>query len=325
MSLKCSMHYDWIVTILNGIEKCVYLNRKVIAGVALCINSESGIEVREQNPLAEFFFALQHLPVSDHEIHIQISDSRMPILENFKPLFSANNEWSIYKDEQFYRIVLNPPAFNNPLWIAQFNHEFSQGIVHCGDRLKDSQNGKVVLFNPVSYPLDQILLMHFLAQNRGMVIHATGWLYHDSGWIFAGKSGAGKSTLSNLIVKATGSRFLSDDRIIIRKVGHEFLMYGTPWPGEAGYAMNQSVPLKGIFFLKKGGKNNTRELKPSDAFAGLMPVVSIPWYDREKVELMMDFCSDLVGALPMYELTFVPDKAIASYLETFIGDLTSVF
>jgi hypothetical protein len=117
-----------------------------------------------------------------------------------------------------------------------------------------------------------------------------------------------------------GGTFLSDDRIIIRKIGREFLMYGTPWPGDAGYAVNASVPLKGIFFLSKGEENSIRALTPADAIARLMPVASIPWYDREKVELMMTFCDDLLSAIPMYELTFVPDQAVVSYLETFIND-----
>ena len=77
-------------------------------------------------------------------------------------------------------------------------------------------------------------MMHFLALNSGMLIHAAGWRINDSGWMFAGKSGAGKSTISNLIVEHTGGTFLSDDRIIVRKIKDNFLMYGTPWPGDAG-------------------------------------------------------------------------------------------
>ncbi len=295
--------------------------RKVIAGVELLIRSLPGVEIRERNPASEVFFAPGKLPAIDQQIHLQLSEEPIPVVEKEGAiLFRAGNLWSIHWDNRFYRIVLHPPALQYPLWVARLDHGFSQGVVYCSGHLKDSQNGKAILFNPVSYPLDQILLMHFLANTGGMLIHATGWLYHDSGWIFAGKSGAGKSTLSNLIVKTTGSRFLSDDRIIIRKIGYEFLMYGTPWPGEAGYALNQSAPLKGIFFLKKGSQNIIRKLNPSDAVAGLMPVASIPWYDREKVDLMMTFCDEMMGTVPMYELSFVPDEAIVDMLVRFVNN-----
>ena len=96
-------------------------------------------------------------------------------------------------------------------------------------------------------------------------------------------------------------------------------MYGTPWPGEAGYAMNESAPLKGVFFLKKGCQNSIKELKPSDAIAGLMPVVSLPWYDRDKMEIMLAFCDAMMRCVPMYELTFKPDEAVVDMLVGFIN------
>ncbi|MFZ2631261.1 MAG: hypothetical protein WA081_08655 [Desulfosalsimonadaceae bacterium] len=293
--------------------------RKVIAGVDLFIRSLPDVEIREKNPVSEIFLAPEPLTANDQQIHLQLSEEPMPVVEKETLLFRAGALWSIHRDNRFYRIVLHPPALRNPLWIARLDHSFSQGIVYCSEHLKDNRNGNTVLLNPVSYPLDQILLMHFLAKAGGILIHATGWLYHNSGWIFAGKSGAGKSTLSALIVRATGSRLLSDDRIIIRKTGHGFLMYGTPWPGEAGYALNQSAPLKGIFFLKKGNENNIRELTTSHAVAGLMPVVSIPWYDREKVDLMMAFCDEMMKSVPMYDLTFLPDESIIDVLVRFVN------
>ena len=293
--------------------------RKVIAGVDLFINGMPDVEIREKNPVSEIFLAPEKLPANDQQIHIQLSEDPLRPVKEETLLFRAGSLWSIHRDNRFYRIVLHPPSLQVPLWIARFDHTFSQGIVYCSEHLKHTRNGKAILSNPVSYPLDQILLMHFLAKNGGMLVHATGWLYHLSGWIFAGKSGAGKSTLSNLIVKATGSRLLSDDRIIVRKVGHEFFMYGTPWPGEAGYALNQSAPLKGIFFLNKGDNNNIRGLKTSEAIVGLMPVVSIPWYDRENLDLMMTFCDDVISNVPMFELTFVPDESVVDVLARFLN------
>ncbi len=96
-------------------------------------------------------------------------------------------------------------------------------------------------------------------------------------------------------------------------------MYGTPWPGDAGYAINESAPLKGLFFLAKGTENSIRKLPPSKAVLQLMPVVSIPFYEREKVENMMTFFEDLTEMIPAYELTFMPDEAIVHELLRFVG------
>ncbi len=294
--------------------------RKSIADVVFNIEHDSDCIMREYNSISEAFCFSENDSLADHQINIRISIEQMPVFEHQPPMFEAQDSWYVYKDEQFYRIVLHPPGYQEPFWVACMDHDFSNGTVYCGENQRGCPDDPSVLFNPVTYPLDQILLMHYLARIGGIIIHAAGWRINDAGWIFAGKSGAGKSTISNLIVEETGATFLSDDRIAVRKVDHEFLMYGTPWPGDAGYAVNGSVPLKGIFFLRKGPENNIRKLNPSDAIARLMPVVSILWYDQEKVALMMDFCDAMLGSIPMYELTFVPDKAAVDMLVNFVCD-----
>jgi len=294
--------------------------RYVIAGVELFIRSKPGIEIRERNPVVENFFVSGHRSSGDHQIQIEITDDPIPDIDSESVLFDADAVWIISRNNHYYRIFSHPPAVPDPLWDARFDHGFSHGMVYCGNRLKEICNGQVTLYNPFVYPLDQILMMNYLAHIGGVLVHAAGWHMNDSGWMFAGKSGAGKSTISNLIVEETGGTFLSDDRIAVRKIGSDFLMYGTPWPGDAGYAVNESVPLKGIFFLSKGTQNDIKRLTISDAIARLMPVVSIPWYDREKVALMMDFCDALMGCIPMYELTFKQDKSVVAVLEQFINE-----
>ena len=293
--------------------------KKVIAACELSIVGGPGIVVRNsRSDTGNFYPPFQKAP----EIYnsIKIYSLIEPLQAKFDiVLFKANEAWSFYESHSFKWMVLFHPNVDQPVWTARFNLEFTEVNVYCGSHMIDRSEKQIVIRNPVKYPLDQILMMHFLALNAGMLIHAAGWRINDAGWMFAGKSGAGKSTISNLIVEHTGTEFLSDDRIIVRKIKDEFLMYGTPWPGDAGYAVNDSVPLKGIFFLSKGQENSIRKLGPSDAVSRLMPVSSIPWYDREKVELLMDFCDVLIGAIPMYELTFVPDKAAFDMLVDFIN------
>ena len=294
--------------------------RKAIAGIDLLIENESELEIREENPAAANFIVDENSQISAQKIRIRTRFGRCPSMGIGNKLFSTEDFWSIFRDEQFYWIVLHPPSFSQPFWVTRVSHQFSSGIVYCSDFLKNSHDDNLSFYNPVTYPLDQILIMHYLAGSNGIIIHSAGWSINKSGWIFAGKSGAGKSTISNLIVAETGTTFLSDDRVAVRKIGKEFLMYGTPWPGDAGYAVNESVPLKGIFFLSKGSRNNIKPLKPSDALAGLMPVVSIPWYDRGKVELMLGFCDNMLGGIPMYELAFMPDKEAVDMLQEFVNE-----
>lgn len=294
--------------------------RKVIAGIEFVIDSNPGFEIVERNPVDEIFFSSSEFTRSNHQIHIEICTDRMPIYQSSQILFSVEPSWYISQDEQFFFIVQHPTKLNHPLWVARFNKTFEQGVIFCSDLMVERRKEKTVLYNPVNYPLDQILLMHILSKIGGVVIHSAGWVYNHKGSIFAGKSGAGKSTIAKLIDKKYKGNVLSDDRIVIRKIDEDFLMYGTPWPGEAGYTMNLSAPLNGIFFVEPGQDNVINKLSPSESISRLFPVVSIPWYDIEKTDQMMMFCKSLIDKIPMYQLTFKPDEAVVETLIRFMNE-----
>ncbi len=110
---------------------------------------------------------------------------------------------------------------------------------------------------------------------------------------------------------------LSDDRVVLRKIGNDFSMFGTPWPGEAGAALNKGVPLSGIFFISRERDNRVRDLTRKEALERLLPVTSIPWYDREAMGQILDFCDDLSSQVLSYELCFRLDGEAVHVIEEF--------
>lgn len=180
--------------------------------------------------------------------------------------------------------------------------------------------GKELMMHPMSYPLDQILMTRFLADYQGAIFHAAGWIDGNGGWVFPGRSGAGKTTIARLFANASGIKPVSDDRVAVRRIGNEFRFYGTPWPGEAGYAENQSAELSGIFFLEQGGQNLIDKLSPSEAVSRLFPIMSVPWYDAKRVDRIMAFCDDLLKTIPAYVFKFRPDDTAVKFLQGFINE-----
>jgi serine kinase of HPr protein (carbohydrate metabolism regulator) len=94
----------------------------------------------------------------------------------------------------------------------------------------------------------ELLMVNYLAQERGVIIHGCGIEKNGKGILFVGESGAGKSTLAKLWDQEDGVDVLSDDRIIVRKKGEQFWMYGTPWHGDAKFASPETVRLERILF-----------------------------------------------------------------------------
>lgn len=209
---------------------------------------------------------------------------------------------------------LDPPdAGRELIWVARFDRGLGNVTVYLNEMLINRQNGNVIVSNPVRYPMDQILLMYLLAQREGVLIHAAGIDIRGKGYIFPGRSGAGKSIFSRQFVKAKKcADLLSDDRIIVKKIDGAFKTFGTPWPGQGGIAINKHVALSGIFFISHAGYNRIEKL---------LPVVLIPWYDKEVMTSILTFCDDIISNIPVYELFFKPDREIIDVFEKFVSNI----
>ncbi|MDY6952524.1 MAG: hypothetical protein SWE60_13515, partial [Thermodesulfobacteriota bacterium] len=256
---------------------------------------------------------------TDVDIKIRVEIGNMPHRKDLEKVFSAGQAWSMYRDGQDYWMALTPPAFKAPIWMAKMDRTFTRVVVRCGEELVSKEKGEIQVSDPVCYPLDQILLMHVLAQRRGALIHAAGIGINGMGYLFPGRSGAGKTTLTRQFAVREDLELLSDDRMVIRGGNGAFRAFGTPWPGDAGIAQNKSLPLLGIFFITHGASNRIKDMTPQQALERLLPVTSIPWYDGEMIPPILSFCEDLISHVPVYELFFKPGIDLIAVFEAFVG------
>lgn len=250
------------------------------------------------------------------DIQIKFIGAPFPDLMDLRPVFNSGESWALYQKEDEYHLLFNPqPNVQKPFWQAVFDSDCREVTVFSGSALLSEE--KEYLANPIQYPLDQLLLMYHLGSRDGVLIHAAGIEIHGRGYIFPGISGAGKSTLIRQFAGANhGIRLLSDDRIFLRKKGTGFLMYGTPWPGEAGIALNESAQLSGIFFLQHGKKNEVSRLASVEALAKLVPILSVPWFDEEVMSRILHLCEGIIRAIPAYNFLFKPERDVVEFLES---------
>lgn len=290
-----------------------------IADVNVAISCQDSVTLQDYKPVYTSFLDDENKS-ANVDINITIGINNLPDTSMQKKIFESGQSWSMFMNNEDYFFIMNPhDSHKTPLWAARFDHAVQSVTISIGRKLVLKNNNMVTVPNLVSYPLDQVLLMYYLAQRKGVLIHAAGLCFQDRGYIFPGKSGAGKSTISKLLAWLNEYRFLSDDRIIVRKINRTFTAFGTPWPGEAGIAVNKSTPLSGIFFISQASYNRLEEIKPQKALERLLPVVSIPWYDKEVMIQILDFCEDLVSNVPVYELYFKPDIEVADVFEDFVS------
>jgi hypothetical protein len=291
-----------------------------IAGVNFNISCRDSVILRDFPPIYQPFIKKTNSDSASITFNIRLELHDVPDTGNMKKIFDTDDSWSMYKHDNDYIIALNPPALKKQIvWLARFNESFSETVVYCSDLLKRETDSGIKVLSPVLYPLDQLLLIHILAQNQGALIHAAGIELRGNGYIFPGRSGAGKSTISSQFSKRRLFGLLSDDRIAVRKINNTFVAYGTPWAGEAGIAENKGATLSGIFFIHQGAENVIKEITRREAFERLMPVTSVPWYDEEIMTKVLSFCEDMVSGVAAYDLFFKPDSEIVDVLEKYLS------
>ena len=230
-------------------------------------------------------------------------------------VFDSGMSWKMFREGEIHHLLFDPPAFSSPLWQAVFPPDLARVEVRCCRGFVVGAPDGPRLTNPVSYPLDQILMMYLLSRHEGLIIHGAGIETSRGAVVFTGPSGAGKSTLCRLLADEPELRVLSDDRVVVRRVDGLFWAFGTPWPGEAGAALNRGRPLVGIYSLAQESGNRIVPISAAETLERILPVISIPWYDRRTSERILATCDTLLRDVPHARFGFVADGSARAHLK----------
>ena len=189
-------------------------------------------------------------------------------------LFNSGCIWSVHQEaDEFIFDFATARYGDRPYKRLVVDENFRRATVFLNRQLLGTADANRAL----EYPLDELLITHHLSLGRGVELHACGVVNADGkSFLFAGHSGAGKSTTARLWSERSGVRILSDDRIIVRNLSggpasggqecpphtfasHTFSLHGTPWHGEAAFALPDNAPVQSIFLLEHGRENRRRE------------------------------------------------------------------
>ena len=215
--------------------------------------------------------------------------------------------WSLYRRNgtSILRIFEKMPGCGRTLVLPQ--------DIGSADLYFDNPSGNYC--DPFYGPTMELLMMNYLAQGRGVIIHGCGIKQDDRGVIFVGESGAGKTTMAKIWSQESDVEVLSDDRTLIRKKDDHFVMYGTPWHGEGKFGSPGSAKLDQIFFIKHAKKNSILKSNNAHSVTQFLKCSFPPFWDAAGMEYSMDVFSDLAAAVHCRMLSFKPDGSIIEFVD----------
>jgi hypothetical protein len=277
-----------------------------IGGISVGFKGGRETDIAMVRPMA--LFRSEDVPL-DIDVQVEWVSRLRP---EGKPVFDSGATWRLYQSDCGFRFDFSAPFYgDDPYKRLLVDVAFKRGTLQMNAQCAARSSYPGVA---LSYPLDELLIMHRLTQEKAIELHSCGIVRADgTGNLFVGHSGAGKSTTTRLWTAREDVEVLSDDRIIVRRETAEnsgrMRMYGTPWHGEAAYASPGSAPLARIFILEHGHGNVLTRLSPSQAVAELFARSFVPFHRHEYVDSALEFLHELVGAVPCYHYAFEPNEA----------------
>lgn len=168
--------------------------------------------------------------------------------------------------------------------------------------------------------LVDLLSMETLLLNQGgFLLHCCLVDWQGRGILFSAPSGTGKSTQGALWTRFEGARIINGDRAgLVREKGR-WMAYGLPYAGSSNEYLNEKVPVDAIVYLSQADTNVIAPMLPSQILKKLYPEITIHHWDRAFVEKATGTLISMIGEIPFYHLSCLPDKGAVDVLKEVIA------
>ncbi|OQB25838.1 MAG: phosphoenolpyruvate carboxykinase [Chloroflexi bacterium ADurb.Bin180] len=291
-----------------------------IGDIEYLVTYPAGVRPAYPGRVLESF--LGESPLAGDRVYVELVNGPPPDLGTWPIAASLGETWSIRKSGSLRCMSVGRPFDSPPNGLAAvWTGDANRVMVYCSPEYTRLVEGVPTMSFVGGYPVDQVVLMYYLARRGGLLVHAAAMIAEGRALLFPGVSGAGKSTLTRSLSQDGWAELLSDDRVLVREAAGGYLAYGTPWPGDAGVALNHVAPLRAILFPARAAETRITPLDPGQALERLLPVGSLLWHERELLPLQLALVERMLKAVPAFELAWSPQRGVLTDMLEFLHRL----
>jgi hypothetical protein len=175
------------------------------------MDGDSGADVALVPSLEPF-----RVEVDSSDISIRVEWAARLCPPSGRQLFDSGTTWELSEGPDGLQFDFNAAIFGDrPFKRLLIDQRFRRATLQMNEECIACLPRAV---EPLGYPLDELLIMHRLTQEKAIELHGSGIVRPNGvGNLFVGHSGAGKSTTTRLWTSREEVEVLSDDRIIVRR------------------------------------------------------------------------------------------------------------
>ncbi len=211
-----------------------------------------------------------------------------------------DESWSSYTQGSAYRAWINPSA--------------NEAVLEIEPAFIDHPEIRYIYMSAAL----RLVFRHCLASGSGCSFHAASAAFNGSGIIITASGQTGKSTCYNRF-PTTWAPLSDDTALAVKTAGGHFAVHPMPtWSDylrakkNSTFETGTAFPLKGLFFLKRGDRDDVERVSPAIAAGMLQRLSREAWSSflgrlqkdekRRLDQALFDACCAVANATPAYLL-----------------------
>jgi hypothetical protein len=244
----------------------VYRSQFSVGGVSVQLDGSRGEDVNLVPPLEPF-----RIPTGISDVNIRVERIARLAPASGRCLFNSGTTWELSQGDGRFQFDFTAAIFGNrPIKRLLIDPCFRQATLQMNE---ECLAGFPFTIEPLGYPLDELLIMHRLTQEKAIELHSCGIVRADgTGNLFVGHSGAGKSTTTRLWTEREDVEILSDDRIVVRRDDGATSIVETPVIADG------SAGEDGVLRLRDRSASPTGYYAQDDKKKKQMRMYGTPWH-----------------------------------------------
>jgi hypothetical protein len=115
-----------------------------IADISIAIQSDRSPIQRNIFPAYQPFFKESPHVSGDILIEINSEMDGLPDTAGMRKIFDSEESWSMFSEGENYFLMMKPPVFPEPLWVARFDSSFTKATMFYGKACLSSEKECVI-------------------------------------------------------------------------------------------------------------------------------------------------------------------------------------